>query len=66
MVKQKKHTVFNVVFITFHLPHNASLMARPTFSIYSTPPALMNSNDFLDIWCDPQEIYLKIWVKRSH
>ena len=66
MVKPKKHTVFNVVFITFHLPHNASLMALPIFSIYSTPPALMNSNDFLDIWYDPQEICLKIWVKRSH
>ena len=59
----KEHTVFNVVFITFHLQHDPSLMDLLTFSIYYTPPALMDSIDFLDIWYDPQEICLKIWIK---
>ena len=66
MVKPKEHTVFNVVFITFHLPHDPSLMALLTFSMYYTAPALMDSIDFLYVWYDPQKICLKIWVKRSH
>ena len=41
-------------------------MALPKFSIYYTPPASMDLIDFLDIWYDPYEICLNVWVNRSH